>query len=272
MLKISKCLYCRKGSSFYWKVRTLKVWNCKEQGVTCSFISYLCGYCPFGALSPLGFSLGFDPLLSSVLSLVYELFTGSPTVYETHLLSLLQLSYLVNTLTLVILESQVTGLPNPAHLLVERQNADPCPWSDFHTDLRNPRCQSALGTLKTEAGSWGPGLLGQAGLLWSLCRLRAPIAVSQECANHRYRRRKGSLLGFVVWGKGKIELPFVFLPEIIILPWKLVSTIRFGEIESFLVRAPGFFVCLLFNEPSKVSQSNAGSWYLCWNKLSNSSG
>lgn len=133
MLKISKCLYCRKGSSFYWKGGTLKVWNCKEQGVTCSFISYLCGYCAFGALSPLGFSLGFDPLLSSVLSLVYELFTGSPTVYATNLLSLLRLSYLVNTLTLVILESQVTGLPNPAHLLVERQNADPCHWSDFHT-------------------------------------------------------------------------------------------------------------------------------------------
>lgn len=156
MLNISKCLSCRKGSSCYWKGRTLKVWNCKEQGVACSFISYLCGYCPFGALSPLGFSLGFDPLLSSVLSLVYELFTGSPTVYETNLLSLLQLSYLVNTLTLVILEAQVTGLPNPAHLLVERQNADPCPWSDFHTGSQKPQVPECSGDTEDGGRFQGP--------------------------------------------------------------------------------------------------------------------
>lgn len=74
------------------------------------------------------------------------------------------------------------------------------------------------------------------------------------------------------WGEEEKRVPkwVFFLPEIIVLLWKLVSTTKSGEIDSGFLITPGFI--FFFNEPSKVSQSNAGSWCLYWNKFSSSSG
>lgn len=79
MPEISLLLCCSRASSFYWKGRTLKVWNCNEQGFACSLLTYLW---VLPLLEPWALWLSVWVLSSHVRSssVLCKLFTCSPTV------------------------------------------------------------------------------------------------------------------------------------------------------------------------------------------------